>query len=145
MAGKKFKFRTDANRRPGIKEVINRGMSVRGQRVSISVGLDKDFNLSRKHIIADNIFVPIKDTKGLKKGKGGKAVYYPFVEISYIATITLQYNKNKKIAEKTLILYEPNGLCSSDEIYCTRVTGSLSLEEKKEIVDKLLGYINSRI
>ena len=59
MAGKKFKFRTDANRRPGIKEVINRGMSVRGQRVSISVGLDKDFNLSRKHIIADNIFVPI--------------------------------------------------------------------------------------
>ena len=49
------------------------------------------------------------------------------------------------IAEKTLILYEPNGLCSSDEIYCTRVTGSLSLEEKKEIVDKLLGYINSRI
>ena len=70
MAGKKFKFRTDANRRPGIKEVINRGMSVRGQRVSISVGLDRDFNLSRKHIIADNIFVPIKDTKGLKKGWG---------------------------------------------------------------------------
>lgn len=145
MAGKKFKFRCDGNRRVGIKEVITRNMTMRGQRISVSVGLDKDFNLSIKHIIKDNILIPVKDTIGFKKGKGGKAIYYPLDEISYIVTIILQYNRNNKIVEKTLTLYEPRFNCSLDEIYCLKITTEISQEEKEMILNNVFGYAVSRV
>ena len=97
MAGKKFKFRTDGNRRVAIKEVVTRSVSVRGPRISVSMGLDNELNLSNKYIVDGNIFTLVENTKGLKKGKGAKVIYYPLDEISYIATLTLQYNKSKKI------------------------------------------------
>ena len=91
MAGKKFKFRSDGNRRVGIKEVVTRGISVKGPKVSVSVGLDSNFNLSEVHIVEDNILKPISAVKDIKKINGVKGKYYPIDSISYIATITLQY------------------------------------------------------
>ena len=145
MAGKKFKFRTDGNRRVAIKEVVTRSVSVRGPRISVSMGLDSELNLSNKYIVDGNIFTMIESTKGLKKGKGSKVIYYTLDEISYIATLTLQFNKSKKIVEKTLTLYVPQGVCSSDEIYCNRFTSSLSSEEKELVIENILGYATSRI
>lgn len=144
MAGKKFKFRSDGNRRVGIKEVVARNMSIRGPRISVSVGLDSNFNLSKVHNVENNILIPIDD-KELKKGKGNKAVYYPIDCLSYIATVTFQYNKNKKIIEKTLIVYIPNNICSMDEIYCSRVTSSLSKENREYIMNNINNYALSRI
>lgn len=144
MAGKKFKFRTDGNRRPGVKEVVFRTMSMRGPRISVSVGLDSNFDLSKIHIIEGNILTPIKSTKGFKRGKGGKAIYYPIDELSYIATVTLQYNKNMKVVEKLLTVYIPKGICSSDEIYCVRVTGKLTDEIREKILNSVCGYATSR-
>lgn len=144
MAGKKFKFRTDGNRRPGVKEVVFRTMSMRGPRISVSVGLDSNFNLSKIHTIEGNILTPIKSTKGLKRGKGGKAIYYPIDELSYIATITLQYNKNMKVVEKLLTVYSPMGVCSFDEIYCMRITGRITQEEREQILNNICGYATSR-
>lgn len=137
MAGKKFKFRVDGNNKVGIKEVINRVMSARGERISYSVGLTKDFVVAPKFIVKDNLFVPILETKSLKRGRGGKAVYYSLNDISYIATLTLQYNKKGKVVERTLILYTPYTLCSMDEIYCNRRIGSVSVEEKDEIMNTI--------
>lgn len=144
MAGKKFKFRTDGNRRTGIKEVVSRGMSIRGPRISISVGLDSDFNLSKIHTIEGNILTPIRSTKGLKRGKGGKAIYYPIDELSYIATVTLQYNKNMKVVEKLLTVYIPKVVCTHDEIYCLRITSRLTQEETEQILNNICGYATSR-
>ena len=72
MAGKKFKFRTDGNRRVAIKEVVTRSVSVRGPRISVSMGLDNELNLSNKYIVDGNIFTLVENTKGLKRVKGLK-------------------------------------------------------------------------
>lgn len=145
MAGKKFKFRSDGNKRVGIKESIVRTFSVRGPRISVSMGLDKDFNLSKKYIVEGNILTPIKTTKGLKQGKGAKVIYYPIDEISYIATLTLQYNKNNKLVEKNLIVYVPQDICSAEEIYAVRVTGTFSKEERDRITENISSYAQSKV
>ena len=145
MAGKKFKFRSDGNNRVSIKEVVTRTFSVRGPRISVSMGLNKDLNLSKKYIVDGNIFTPIDTTKGLKKGKGAKVIYYPIDEISYIATLTLQYNKSNKLVEKILTVYIPQGICSSDEIYGVRVTGQLTKEEKDVIMSSISSYAQSKV
>ena len=145
MAGKKFKFRSDGNRRVAIKEVVARSFSIRGPRISVSMGLDNNFNLSNKYIIKDNLLTGVETTSGLKKGKGGKAIYYALGEISYMATLTLQYNKNKKIVEKILTIYVPKNICSSEEIYCVRSTGQLTKEQKESITNNILGYATSRV
>ena len=145
MAGKKFKFRSDSNNRVGIKEVVSRTASVRGPKISVSVGLDKDFNFSNKHIADGNIFTPIKSTKGLKQGRGARVIYYPIDEISYIATLTLQYNKSNKLVDKTLTVYIPQDICGPDEIYGVRVTGKFSHEDKEAIIEMLTPYVQSKI
>lgn len=144
MAGKKFKFRSDGNRRVGVKEVINRNMSIRGPRISVSVCLDKDFNLSKVHHIEDNILVSAEE-KVLKKGKGSKPIYYPIDSMSYIATIIFQFNNKNKLIEKSLILYMPNTICSFDEIYCNRVTSTLSKEDREIIMNNISNFALSRV
>ena len=145
MAGKKFKFRSDGNNRVGIKESISRSYSVRGPKISVSMGLDKDFNLSKKYLVEGNILTPVQTTKGLKQGKGARVIYYPIDEISYIATLTLQYNKNNKLVDKSLIIYIPQGLCNKEEIYAVRITGSLRQEEKDKIIENISSYAQSRV
>ena len=145
MAGKKFKFRSDGNNRVGIKEVVNRTYSVRGPKVSISMGLDRELNLSTKYIITDNILTPVESTKNLKRGKGAKVIYYPIDELSYIATLTLQYNKSNKLIEKTLTVYVPQDICSLDEIYGVRITGKFTKEERELIVENISSYAQSRV
>ena len=145
MAGKKFKFRSDMNNRVGIKESISRSFTVRGPKISVSMGLDKDFNLSTKYIIDGNILTPIKTTKGLKQGRGGRVIYYPIDEISYIATLTLQYNKSNKLIDKTLTVYIPQEICSLDEIYSVRVTGTLTKEESEKIIENISTYAQSKV
>ncbi len=145
MAGKKFKFRSDMNNRVGIKESISRSFTVRGPKISVSMGLDKDFNLSTKYIIDGNILTPIKTTKGLKQGRGGRVIYYPIDEISYIATLTLQYNKSNKLVEKSLIVYVPQDICGPEEIYAVRTTGRFSKEEKDIIVENISSYAQSKV
>ncbi len=145
MAGKKFKFRSDGNNRVGIKESVVRSLSVRGPRISVSIGLDKDFNPSNKYIVEGNILTPIKTTKGLKQGKGAKVIYYPIDEISYIATLTLQYNKANKIVDKVLTVYVPQNICSSDEIYGVRTTGKFSKEDKDNIITNILPYAQTKV
>lgn len=145
MTGKKFKFRSDGNRRVALKEVVARGVTIRGPRISVSMGLDSNFNLSKKYIVKDNILTEIESTKGLKKGKGARAIYYPLDEISYMATLTLQYNKNKKIVEKILTIYIPQNICSSDEIYCVRANGKINKEQKECLINSIFGYATSRV
>lgn len=145
MAGKKFKFRSDGNNRVGIKEVVNRTYTVRGPKVSVSMGLDRELNLSKKYIITDNILSPVVSTKNLKRGKGAKVIYYPIDEISYIATLTLQYNKSNKLIDKTLTVYIPQEICSLDEIYSVRVTGTLTKEESDKIIENISTYAQSKV
>ena len=144
MAGKKFRFRSDGNRRVGIKEVVSRSMSVKGPRVSVSIGLDANLTPSTRHQITDNILVPFEG-KIVKKGKGSKAIYYPLDSILYIATITFQFNKSKKVIDKTLTLYVPSGICSDDEIYCQRITSSITNEKRENIIKGISNYALSRV
>ena len=145
LAGKKFKFRIDAHNHVGIKEQRIQTMNTRGKRVSISIGLNKAYEIAQKYIVKDNILTPIVDEKSIMRGRGGYAIYYSMGEISYIATITLQYNKKGKIIEKILTLYIPKGLYSLDEIYCTRITGDVTQEQYMEITEKLLAYLMEKI
>lgn len=145
MAGKKFKFRSDGNRRVGIKEVVTRGISVKGPKVSVSVGLDSNFNLSEVHIVEDNILKPISAVKDIKKIKGVKGKYYPIDSISYIATITLQYNGNNKLVDKLLTVYIPSNICSSEELYCNRATSLLTKEQKEHILNNITGYATKKV
>ena len=145
MAGKKFKFRSDGNRRVGIKEVVTRGISVKGPKVSVSVGLDSNFNLSEVHIVEDNILKPISAVKDIKKINGVKGKYYPIDSISYIATITLQYNGNNKLVDKLLTVYIPSNICSSEELYCNRTTSLLTKEQKEYILNNITGYATKKV
>lgn len=144
MAGKKFRFRSDGNRRVGIKEIVSRNMSTKGPRVSVSVGLDANLNLSVKHIVDKNILTPFEG-KIQKRGKGSRAVYYPLDSILYIATITFQFNKSKKIVDTSLTIYVPSGICSEDEIFCQRVTSVITKEKQEEIIKNISSYALTRI
>lgn len=144
MAGKKFKFRSDANNKVGLKEQVNKLVSTRGPRISVSMGLDKDLNLSNKYIMENNILVPLL-TKNTGKVRSNKVTYYLIDEISYMATLTLQYNKKNKLIEKILILYVPQDICSVDEIYGSRITSRFTKEEKEEIIKNIIGYVQSKI
>ena len=84
-------------------------------------------------------------TKNLKRGKGAKVIYYPIDEISYIATLTLQYNKSNKLIDKTLTVYIPQEICSLDEIYSVRVTGTLTKEESDKIIENISTYAQSKV
>lgn len=144
MTGKKFKFRSDFKGNVGVKEVVLKGNTQRGRRLSVSVGLDERLQLLPKYTIQDNCFIPLDDVSKLKQGRGGKAVYYLFSDISYVVTITLQYNKKDKIVERILTLYKPESLCSANEVYCTRITGSLKEEQMEYVFQMLIPYIESR-
>lgn len=141
MAGKKFKFRIDAHNRVGIKEQRTQTMNTRGKRVSISIGLNSEFDISDKYIIKDNILIPILDENSITRGRGGYAIYYSMSDISYIATVTVQYNKKGKIIEKMLTLYIPKGLYSVDEIYCNRITGDVTHEQYTRITEKVFNSV----
>lgn len=144
MAGKKFKFRSDANNRVGIKEQVNKLVSTRGPRISVSVGLDKNLNLSNKYIIEDNILTPFV-MKGTKKEKNSKVVYYLIDEISYMATLTLQFNRKGKLIDQNLVLYVPKDICSIDEIYCNRITSKFNKEEKEKVLENISDYVLSKV
>lgn len=145
MAGKKFKFRSDMNKRVGVKETVTRSFSVRGPKISVSLGLDRNFNLSNKYIMDGSILTPIISTKDMKRGRGQKVVYYPIDEISYIVTLTLQYNKNNKLVDKSLTVYVPQDICGPEEIYAVRTTGKFSKEEKDQIVENISSYVQSKV
>lgn len=147
MAGKRIKFRADSKNRIACKETVLRTVNVVGKRVNLTVGLNKDFNLSNKYTMQDNFLVLLEDESILtaKKGKGAKAVYYALDEISYFATITIQFNKKNKVTSRVLTLYQPQSQCNFNELYCKRVTSLINSEKREEILDNIINYALCRI
>lgn len=145
MAGKKCEFRSDGNGRVVIKEVIKRGSSVRGPKHTISVCLNSDFQLSNRYVMQDNIITPVDSLSKSKTGKREKPVYYALSEISYIATITYQCNRQGKVVDNTFALYLIQAVCGEKDLYCNRVTAGLNLAAKKDLVEVLSPYCLQRL
>jgi len=143
MAGKKFKFRVGTDGKSGIKEVVTRSAVVSGRRVDVSLGVTSDFQVAPLNIFQNNIMVPL-GTQKISRSKGKTAIYYPIDGLSYIVTVTLIF-KGNQIKNKKLTIYIPRYLVSSDEIYCERVTGSFTAEEKNSLLEQLLLFVKSRI
>ncbi len=145
MAGKKVEFRSDGNRNVVIKEVIKRGSSVRGPKHTISICLNSDFQLANRYVMQDNIVTPIESLGKSKTGKREKPVYYVLSEISYIATITYQCNRQGKVVDNTFALYIIEAVCGEKDLYCHRVTAGLNLNARKELVEVLSPYCLQRL
>lgn len=143
MAGKKFKFRAGTDGKSGIKEVVAKSTVFNGKRYDISIGVTNEFDIAPLNIFKENVMTPLGAEK-VNRERGKTALYYPIESISYICTVTLVY-KGNQIKNKKLTVYIPKYIVSSDELYCERVTGSFSLEEREEIVEKLLLFAKSRI
>lgn len=143
MAGRKFKFRVGTDGKSGIKEVITKSTIQNGKNIDVSVGLTKDFEITPLCIFKENIMIPLGSNK-LTRNKGKTALYYPIENISYIATVSLEY-KGNQIKNKKLTMYIPKYIVSLDELYCERSTGSFTADEKNEIIEKLLLFVKSRV
>ncbi len=145
MAGKKIEYRTDGNGTVVIKEVIKRGSSVRGPKHTISVCLNRDFQLSNRYAMIDNIATPIESLGKIKSGKREKPVYYAISEILYVASITYQCNRQGKVVDSTLALYIIEAICNEKDLYCHRVTAGLNTLAKKELAETLTPYCMQRL
>ena len=145
MAGKKIEYRSDGNLTVVIKEVIKRGSSVRGPKHTISVCLDSNFQLANGYVMIDNIATPIEAVGKIKSGKREKPVYYALSEITYIATITYQCNRQGKVVDSTFALYIIEAICNEKDLYCHRVTAGLNSTARKELAEVLTPYCMQRL
>lgn len=144
MAGKKYKFRIDSKNKVGIKETSIKSLTQLGKRVTLTVALNNMFDASKQYVMQDNYLIPSEEVK-IKKGKRNKAVYYLLDELSYLASVTVQFNKKGKVVEKLLTLYQPKYICNEEEIYCDRITSMIEKEKREEIIEMLLPYILGKV
>ena len=143
MAGKKFKFRIDSANQVAIKEDVTKVSNKNGSKIKVTLCLDENLNVAPIAIFKDNILTKLQlDDIGSKERY---VIYYPFEEVTYIATVVIELKEGKRIRDKDIVIYIPKGIVSTEELYCDRVTSSFSRGKKQEILNKVINFATTRI
>lgn len=144
MSSRKFTLHVGKDNIIGLKEELNYGVSQRGTKCYLTVGLDSNFNRLKGYVIENTCFVPIDEKTELRREKKRRAIYYMLNELSYVCTITVERSPNGHIYENLVSLYVPNGLYKTGELHCQRVNSLLTEDENIQLFRQQIPYADKR-